>query len=383
MRINTWHIIKIGPNPWRRDGTRKMPQLALFCPIHALTGKFKRCQGYPAFPKADSGIPKWEKLCISVCVLYNMILTEFPDLGWLKQQANSRFADRRAWQGKRLPEPGWPNVILNVSTAHTFRDNIRGPISIFTNLSGESNVVAEGRRVRIRENFFFVTNHDQRYTLEINQGKPVETFNIHFGEYFADQVFDSLTLPGDQLPDHEFQRPHDRFEFHNKLHVRDDFMDALLLAIKAQPSAEMCWQDERRYALMANLLAKEYDLQRMVARLPALKASTKTEISKRLFRVTDFIHSNLRENLSLESLAMAGCLSKFHLLRLFKIAFGKTPHQFINDERIHTGKQLIMKTRLEIHEIARSLGFDHPSSFSRMFYAKTGVYPSQLRPALP
>src|SRR5262245_24650754 len=121
-----------------------------------------------------------------------MIFRQFPDLTWLKAQTEKRFADRKGWNGLTLSQEGWPTVILNVTTENTYRDNIRGPLSLFTNLSGESHVETGSKRVRIREGFFYLSNHDQHYTLDIKEAAPSETFNIHFGEYFADQVFQSL-----------------------------------------------------------------------------------------------------------------------------------------------------------------------------------------------
>src|SRR4051812_20782388 len=116
-----------------------------------------------------------------------MVHTEFPNLQWLKSQAEQSFAARKAWNGRVLAKKGWPTVILNVKTNNAYRDNIRGPLSVFSNIRGESVVEASKRRVKVKEGFFFVTNHDEYYTLQVDQ-RNTETFNIHFGEYFADQV---------------------------------------------------------------------------------------------------------------------------------------------------------------------------------------------------
>ena len=91
--------------------------------------------------------------------------------------------------------------------------------------------------------------------------------------------------------------------------------------------------------------------------------------------VSDYIHTHLNEDLSLEQLANVGCLSKFHFLRLFKIAFNKTPYQFINEERVRMGRQMIERTRISINEIAYSLGFMNPSSFSQNVFQSHRIVP--------
>jgi AraC family transcriptional regulator len=312
--------------------------------------------------------------------LGSMILKEFPNLTWLRSQAERRFADGRSWTGAKLTTTGWPNVILNVSADNILRDNIRGPLSLFTNISGESTLEISRRRILIKEDFFFLSNYDQHYSLEIEKGKRTETFNIHFGDYFCDQVLSSLSQKPDQLLDGYFQQPSERMEFHNRIYHRDELTQMLIMEIRrgAHGSA---WLEEKLYALLENLLKKEKDLIEIQSRFPALKSSTRQEILRRMLIVSDYIHTHLHEDLSLEQLANVGCFSKFHFLRLFKLAFNKTPYQFINEERVRLGRQMLERTMVSINEIAHSLGFTNPSSFSRMFFNHTGVYPTQLRPA--
>jgi len=322
------------------------------------------------------------KLLCRSSVSEHMILKEFPNLDWLKNQAEKGFFSRQSWNGNVLPSQGWPNVILNVSTRHTFRNDIRGPLSLFTNLSGESNIEIGKRRIKVREDFFFVTNHDQYYTLDINHSTPVETFNIHFGEHFTDQVFSSLTQDEANLMENPFNCPGERLEFHNQLYHRDEMVSRLICDIRNQPDPTACWLEEKLYSLVANLLTKEKNLLKVQSTLPALKTSTRNEILKRLLLVTDYIHEHLQEDLSLEQLAKVGCLSKFHFLRLFKVAFEKTPNQYVNELRMEKGEVLIRDTRLDIHEIALSLGYANASSFSRSFFNHLGVYPTQFRRAV-
>ena len=308
-----------------------------------------------------------------------MILKEFPDLSWLRSQAEKRFADGRSWTGSKLAAKGWPNVILNVSSTHIVRDSVRGPLSLFTNISGTSTVEISNRRVPVNEELFFITNHDQYYTLEIDKGKRAETFNIHFGDYFCEQTFNSLSKKPEQLLDNHFQLSSGRVEFHNKLYHRDAETQRLIMEIRNDAGEGSIWLEEKLYSLIENLLKNEKDLARIQSRLPALKSSTREEILKRMLIVSDYIHANLNEDLSLEELANIGCISKFHFLRLFKIAFNKTPYQFINEERVRKGRVMIQYTTSSINEIAHSLGFSNPSSFSRMFFNQTGIYPTQLR----
>lgn len=306
-----------------------------------------------------------------------MLLQEFPDLQWLRHQSERRFESQRAWGGKALDTPGWPNVILNVRAGATHRDNIRGPLSIFTNLSGESHVETATRRVTIREGFFYLTNPDQHYTLDIGAATRTETFNIHFGEYFADQVLQSFQRP-DILLENQATRPEHKIEFHNRVLFRSAQMNACISFIYSEkPSGILL--EEKLAELVAILLEDELQLMHSRQQLPVIKSATRSELIRRLLTACDYAHTYFDRDLSLDELAAASCLSKFHFLRLFKIAFRKTPHQFIIDIRIRRSKELLRHTVLDIKTISRLTGFDSPSSFSRAFAQHTGVYPSQFR----
>lgn len=308
-----------------------------------------------------------------------MLLHQFPDLAWLKVQAEKNFADRQGWGGRELPHEGWPNVVLQVSATETCRDNIRGPLSLFMNLSGESVVTTGKRRVVVPEDFFFVTNPDQYYTLEIERRHTAKTFNIHFGDYFADQVFHAFTPSEAHLLDRPFECPHERLEFHNRLHHRSHALNRIVAEISQATELPSLWLEEKLADVVCLLLSEEKKLLSLRAGLPVLKSSTRTEILRRLLHVTDYIHTHLDKDISLEQLSRIACLSKFHFLRLFKVAFQATPYQFINAERIRRAKKMMQHTTLEVQEVAKTLGYENASAFSRMFFRQVGLYPTQLR----
>src|SRR6185369_1898543 len=145
-----------------------------------------------------------------------MVLNEFPDLTWLKQQISSQFENRAGWKGRILKEKGWPTVLMNVKTNGISRNNIKGPFSLFGNLKGSSFVKVDNRKVRVTDEHFFITNSGQNYSLEVDERSETETFNIHFGDQFADQLIQSQTSSIESIIENEFQREHG-FSFHNRM----------------------------------------------------------------------------------------------------------------------------------------------------------------------
>lgn len=308
-----------------------------------------------------------------------MIFHQFPDLQWLKKQTETNFSNRKDYLGRSLNTTGWPSVVLNVKSTSVYRDNIRGPLSIFTNMNGSSIVHCDQKRTEIHAGYFYVTNQSQKYTLEIEEKKKAETFNIHFGEHWADEVLQSISnTPTGILDNPVFQPQLSSIAFHNILHPKDPSFNSLLLRL-SQSEGNSLLETEIQFEILVYLLIQDQQITKKALQLPALKNSTKTELMKRLTSATDFIYSNYQREISLDTLAQVTCLSKFHFLRLFKIAFGKTPLQFINEVKIEHAKQLLQNPTIDVKDVARSLGFSNSSSFSRLFHNQVGLYPSQIR----
>lgn len=72
-------------------------------------------------------------------------------------------------------------------------------------------------------------------------------------------------------------------------------------------------------------------------------------------------------------------LSPNYLSRLLTTLTGKSTQHYIQDKVIEIAKGKLSTTDLSIGEIAYSLGFEHPQSFSKLFKAKTKFSPLNFR----
>src|SRR3546814_9877413 len=68
-------------------------------------------------------------------------------------------------------------------------------------------------------------------------------------------------------------------------------------------------------------------------------------------------------------------LSPSHFLRLFKVATGQTPHQFIVRRRVEKAQHLLRGTSQPIAQIAFACGFSHQQHFSNVFTKFNGMTP--------
>ena len=99
----------------------------------------------------------------------------------------------------------------------------------------------------------------------------------------------------------------------------------------------------------------------------------------KLRRVTEFIHENLEQDLTLAEIAEAAGLSQFHFARAFRRTTGLTPQQYITQKRIERAKNLLAEGDLPLVEVSLRAGFKNQSHFTTLFRKFTRVTPKAWR----
>jgi AraC-like DNA-binding protein len=99
---------------------------------------------------------------------------------------------------------------------------------------------------------------------------------------------------------------------------------------------------------------------------------------QRLLRARDAIHARYAEALRVEDLAHEAALSPFHFLRMFRAAFGATPHQYLTRIRIEAAKRLLLADA-PVTDVCFEVGFQSLGSFSALFARRAGAPPTAFR----
>ena len=312
-----------------------------------------------------------------------MILHEFPDLIWLKSQIAQGFSNRLGWGNLPLDTEGFPSVIINTRVRECLRPDVKGPFSFFLNLKGNSLCSVDRQTTRIDEETYFVSNRSQSYTLRVEETSGgTETFNIHFGEFFSESVLHSLVTPADRILDAGTAKQLSPLSFFNQLHHRDATFNALIRAILTsyqETGHNKLRFEEQMTSLLSYHLQQHRRIAETVDNLPPVRKATRVELYKRLSRAMDVLRSGFCGEISLDQLAAEASLSKYHFLRLFRTTYGLSPYQYIQHLRIEKARLLLSGSVISITDLAGLLGFDNSQSFSRLFYQRVGLYPSQYR----
>ena len=98
-------------------------------------------------------------------------------------------------------------------------------------------------------------------------------------------------------------------------------------------------------------------------------------------RVTDYVEANLERSLTLTELAAVARLSPYHFSRMFKLATGYSPHQFVLRRRVERATDLLANTVLPLPEVALRTGFADQSHLAKQTRRLLGTTPKALRRA--
>jgi AraC-like DNA-binding protein len=286
---------------------------------------------------------------------------------------------RRVWR-RRLGDAQSPSAITVLNgraRQHWIRD-VEGAFSIKWMPRGRAVYRTDGASHVLAGDRVVILNQAQPYELEFLDRAGTESFCVFVSDDLVASAWRDLAEPDlvdDELaggrippfPDLVFRPPSNIAGELARLH--EDFG-------AGDPSALAA--EERLLGLVSRLVASAQGHRRLAARLPAAKASTRRLLAARVERARQLIEDG--EALpSLDELARASGLSKFHLLRLFKAAFGCTPSVYRGRRRMDRARRLLVATPMTLAAIGEALGYESTSAFIRAFRRHFGVAPSAIR----
>lgn len=100
--------------------------------------------------------------------------------------------------------------------------------------------------------------------------------------------------------------------------------------------------------------------------------------AKIISQVRQYIYDHSDQAISLDSLATYTGFSKYHFNRLFFAATGYPLGDFIQRQKLEKALHLISMGNHNIIDVAISVGYDAPSSFTRAFKKHFSVTPSEV-----
>jgi AraC family transcriptional regulator len=92
-----------------------------------------------------------------------------------------------------------------------------------------------------------------------------------------------------------------------------------------------------------------------------------------------FIESHFASDLTLDEIASAGCVSRFHLSRAFGVATGRSIMQYVRGRRLTVAAKALSDGAPDILTVALEAGYGSHEAFTRAFREQFGQTPEQVR----
>jgi AraC-like DNA-binding protein len=100
---------------------------------------------------------------------------------------------------------------------------------------------------------------------------------------------------------------------------------------------------------------------------------------KSLTNARDFMRHAYARPINLPDISAQANLSPYHFLRVHKLAYGETPHEFLTRLRIEKAKTLLASGSHNVTEACFEVGFSSLGSFSALFNQRVGMSPSEYQ----
>ena len=170
----------------------------------------------------------------------------------------------------------------------------------------------------------------------------------------------------------------ERLELRTKLRDRNIKIEQLAMMLRAElyegnNGEGQLYVESLANALVVNLLRNYSSIE------PLVTIYSGGLGDRALLKVTDYIKDRLNQSIKIKDLAAFIGISQFHFSRLFKESTGKTPYQYVIEQRIELAKRLLKREDRAITDIALDCGFNSQSHLGKHFRRATGITPRQYR----
>jgi AraC-like DNA-binding protein len=306
-----------------------------------------------------------------------MILREMPDLP--PQPLTRSNADFRARFYARW---GRENAIVCGRSRYAEYAPLTQTLSVKLAWGGVETYTVGKRRLSVDDDQYLILNEGQTYSSVLRGESEVASFCVFFRPKMAGEVMGAMQTSLAQAADDGTQTTPRVVQFAEHLRPHDDTVSPALQQLMRDVDAgttDANSLEEALQDLLRRMLRAEHRLRDIARSISATKASTRGELLKRINIAADFICSHYAAPITLDDIAAAAALSKFHLVRLFRQIHGTSPHQFLTRKRLSVAGRLLDRPELGLDDVALLSGFGTRWSLFRQLRRTTGEGGAALR----
>jgi AraC family transcriptional regulator len=245
---------------------------------------------------------------------------------------------------------------------------------------GEERYSVDGKSFEVRAGDYLLLNKGRQFECNFQSADEVKGCCITLDERLISEVYHVLIHSDAQLLDntgitHAFPG------LHEQVYSSNSPLGIQLYNLHRQVSNEECsyYYAELFYAIAVALLKEQAGIREKIFRIGAAKLSTRVELFSRMEAGRQFLEAYADADIGIRDAAQQATLSEFHFCRIFKDAYGISPHQFLLKQRSERAALLIAEGHENLTELATSCGFKDVFSLSRSFRKIMGMTATSWR----
>lgn len=225
-------------------------------------------------------------------------------------------------------------------------------------VSGSGTFIYKEKKYTLSSGDHLFIDCKKPYSHKSTDSDPWELMWVHFNGVLMDQYY----LYFSNITSSIVFNPEDQSEFNAILE------NLIILANKKIAHSEL---------LSSNLLNSL--VTRIITCNTDQTMSASDTISDKIKQIKGFLDENFKKKIPLDMIADEFFISKYHMSREFKKAYGITIANYIITKRITYAKELIRFTEIKINMVGKICGIDDNSYFNKVFQKFEGIAPSQYR----
>lgn len=258
-------------------------------------------------------------------------------------------------------------VVWSLAGAGSLETRVQGPPSVRAVWHGTESYTLGRRTLCVDEDSYLVLNGGREYSVLTHRRHAAESLTIFFSRETR-LAHETKTPERDLFAEH--LRPHDAVVTPCLRRMRD---------ARRCGVTDLAWYASQVRQLYASLVAADKEWQRQANAFSPASLGTRTELLRRVMTATDYVNSNYMSAVTLDDIASAAHLSKYHLARLFRALHGVSPAVYLRLKRIRAAERLIERSDADLAEIAERSGFGSRWSMFRELRRRRGMGGRRIR----
>ncbi|MEQ8907949.1 MAG: AraC family transcriptional regulator [Vicingaceae bacterium] len=287
-------------------------------------------------------------------------------------------------QGTTLPQAVFnsKNKLIHSSLNRFEKQSTHKGISIKYVVEGKESYCIDGEQFCLTAGDLILVNSGQELQCQIKSKATTKGLCIYLDEQMVSHRYAESFLTEEQKLS-SGNLPSVTPEFRNIIYNKRSSSIGKTVEQLAQvmTSQKLELREEFYYKMIERLIHHHLTENQLLQKFSCQKKSTREERYKRIMKCVAYLHQHYDQKLKIEEIAKIACMSPFHFIRSFKECMTQSPNQYLEKLRLEKAAEMLLKSGLEVQEIAFRVGYLSASSFGKDFKSLFHLSPLQYRKA--